>query len=279
MTETDQSVARKRIKRVQIPDLAALKKNGGRIAMVTVYNYSSALMADAAGVDVALVGDSISMMELGYKTVLPVTLDEMIHHVRAVSRGLQHALLLADMPFGSYQSGPEQAMGAAVRLLKEGGAQSVKLEGGRSVAPTVKRLVESGIPVMGHLGLTPQSVHQLGGHRAQAQDDASAEKLLEDALALQQAGVWGIVLEMIPAELGRRASDALQIPVIGIGAGPFCDGQVQVWHDLLGIVPGKKYRHVKQYACLGEEAVSALRRYTADVHDGNFHTEDDRTQR
>ena len=272
--QSGQAVRRPADRRVTVPDFRARKARDEKVVMVTVYDYPSALLADRAGVDCLLVGDSVATTVQGHSTTLPVTLDEMIYHVRLVRRGVQRALLLADLPFGSYQASPEQAVQSAVRLLKEGGAEAVKLEGGAAVAPTVRRLTEAGIPVMAHLGLTPQSVHLFGGHRVQGRDAAAAEQMLEDAQALDAAGAFGLVLETIPASLAARITAAITIPTVGIGAGPHCDGQVQVWHDLLGLFPGKTFRHAKRYAELGAAAEAALRAYTDEVRQGIFPTKE-----
>ena len=260
--------------RITVPLLRERKQNDTRIVAVTAYDYPSARLADRAGVDIVLVGDTVGIMALGYDTTVPVTLDDMLHHVRSVRRGLKWALLLADMPFGAYETGSDDAIRNSVRLMKEGGAQAVKLEGGAWLADTVRRMTNAGIPVVGHIGLLPQSVHLIGGHKAQGKDAVEAARILEDALALQDAGAVGIVLEAIPATLAAQITGRLSIPTIGIGAGAGCDGQVQVWHDLLGIPPGKQYRHVKRYASVGEVIESALREYAAEVRGGAFPTKE-----
>jgi 3-methyl-2-oxobutanoate hydroxymethyltransferase len=272
--QSGQAARRKADRRMTVPEFRARKARGEKIVMVTVYDYPSALLADRAGVDCLLVGDSVATTVQGHSTTLPVTLDEMIYHVRMVRRGVDRALLLADLPFGSYQAGTDEAVRSAVRLLKEGGAEAVKLEGGAPMAPAVRRLTEIGIPVMGHLGLTPQSVNLLGGHRVQGRNSAAAERMLADAQALEEAGAFGLVLETIPAALAARITGAVTIPTIGIGAGPDCDGQVQVWHDLLGLFPGKTFRHAKRYADLGATAEAALRAYTDEVRQGAFPTKE-----
>jgi 3-methyl-2-oxobutanoate hydroxymethyltransferase len=260
--------------RVTVPWLRQRKRVGEKIVMVTAYDYSSARLADRAGVDIVFVGDTLGIMALGYSTTVPVTLEAMLHHVQAARRGVRRALLLADMPFGTYQISPEEAIRNAARLLKEGGAQAVKLEGGAPVIETVRRLTDAGIPVMSHLGLTPQSIHILGGNRAQGKDPEAAQKLLADAKALEAAGAFGLVLETIPATLAAQITAERTIPTIGIGAGPACDGQVQVWHDLLGIYPGKNYRHVKRYAEIGEQMEAALRAYAEEVRQNRFPTKE-----
>jgi 3-methyl-2-oxobutanoate hydroxymethyltransferase len=258
-----------RAERITVPDLRQRKPDGDKIVMVTAYDYPSARLSDRAGVDIVLVGDSLGTVVLGHKTVVPVTLEEMLHHVRAVRRGLKRALLLADMPFGTYQASVEDAVHNATLLMKEG-AQAVKLEGGAPISATVRRLTDVGIPVFGHLGLTPQSVHMLGGHRVQGRDPAAAERIREDARSLEAAGVFGMVLETIPATLAAQITAELSCLTIGIGAGPGCDGQVQVWHDLLGLTTGRSLRHAKRYASLGETAEAALRDYAEEVRQGRF---------
>jgi 3-methyl-2-oxobutanoate hydroxymethyltransferase len=262
-----------RAERITVPDLRLRKASGDKIVMVTAYDYPSARLADRAGVDMVLVGDSLGSVVLGYKTVVPVTLEEIVHHVRAVRRGLKRALLVADLPFGSYQASVEEAVRNAVLLLKEG-AQAVKLEGGAPMAATVRRLTEVGIPVVGHLGLTPQSIHMFGGHRAQGREPAAAQQLRHDARGLEVAGAFGMVLETIPAALAAQITAEVSILTIGIGAGPECDGQVQVWHDLLGLTAGRPLRHAKRYASLGETAEAALRDYAEEVRQGRFPTKE-----
>jgi 3-methyl-2-oxobutanoate hydroxymethyltransferase len=236
---------------------------------LTAYDYPSARLADRAGVDVVLVGDTLGPLVLGYDNTLPVTLGEMLHHVRAVKRGVRRALLLADMPFGTYQVSSEDAVRNAARLIKEG-AQALKLEGGEPVIETVRRLTESGIPIMGHLGLTPQSIHIFGGNRAQGKDAAAQRRMMADAQALEAAGAFAIVLEAIPAQLAAQITETITIPTIGIGAGPACDGQVQVWHDILGMAPGRQLRHTKRYAEMGELVESAIRAYADEVRADRF---------
>jgi len=259
--------------RFTVPLLRERKARAEKIVVVTAYNYPAARMADRAGVDIVLVGDTVGIMEIGYDTTVPVTLDDMLHHVRSVRRGLRWALLLADLPFGTYQAGSDEAVTNAVRLMKDG-AQAVKLEGGAWLADTVRRMTDAGIPVVGHLGLMPQSVNLLGGHKAQGKNAEAAKQILEDARALEAAGAIGIVLEAIPASLARQISSEISIPTIGIGAGAGCDGQVQVWHDILGIPPGKSYRHVKRYASIGDSIEAALRTYAEEVRLGVFPAEE-----
>lgn len=260
--------------RITTRDIRAMKERGEKIAMLTAYDYSTARLLDEAGVPVLLVGDSLGMVMLGYDSTLPVTMEDMLHHVRAVVRGSKRAHVVADMPFLSYQTSPEDALRNAGRLLQEGGAQSVKLEGGAEMAPTVRRLVSVGIPVMGHLGFTPQSVHQFGGYRVQGRSKEAALRLISDALALEEAGVYAIVLEMVPAHLARLVTERVRVPTIGIGAGPYCDGQVQVVHDMLGLYPDFTPKHAKQYARLGEVIRQAVTAYMEEVRQGAFPTEE-----
>jgi 3-methyl-2-oxobutanoate hydroxymethyltransferase len=252
-----------------------MKARGERITMLTVYDYRTARLFDLAGVDVLFVGDSLGEVVLGYDSTIPVTVADMVHHTRPVARAARRALVLADLPFMSYTVSREQALANAARLIQEGGAQAVKLEGGRAVAPIVAALAESGIPVVGHLGLTPQSIHRFGGHRVQGRDQATAQRLVGDAHALEDAGASAVVLELVPSALAERITGALRIPTIGIGAGPHCDGQVQVMHDLLGYAaPGDRIpRHAKPYAELGATILEAARRYVAEVREGAFPTE------
>ncbi len=259
--------------RISITDLKAKKKRGEKIVMFTVYDYPSARLVERAGVDITFVGDTLGMVVLGYDSTIPVTMDEMLHHVKAVVRGTERAHVLADMPFMSYQASTEEALRNAARFLKEGGAQSVKVEGGARTAETVRVLVEAGIPVMGHIGLTPQSVNQFGGYKVQGKTPAAAARLLNDALALQEAGAYAIVLECVPVPVARTVTEKLSIPTIGIGAGPDCDGQVQVFHDLLGLYPDLQPKHARRYAELGDTMVDAVRRYADDVRAGRFPTD------
>jgi len=248
-----------------------MKQRGEKIAVLTAYDYTMARILDRAGIDVILVGDSLGMVVLGYDTTLPVTLDTMIHHTRAVSRGARRPLIIADMPFMTYQLSAEEAMKNAGRLIQEGGASAVKIEGGRHIVEVTKRLVDIGVPVMGHLGLTPQSVHQLGGFRQQARDTEGAEKLVHDAELLEKAGVFSIVLESIPAEVAGRVTSSLTIPTIGIGAGTQCDGQVLVSYDAFGLSEGPVPPFAKQYANIGEAMFTAARAYIEDVRAGGPH--------
>ena len=258
--------------RVTIQQVQELNQKRERFAMLTAYDYAMAKLLDEAGVPLLLVGDSLGMVVLGYETTLGVTMDDVVRHTRAVVRGAERALVVADLPFMSYQVSPEEAVRNAGRLMQEGGAQAVKLEGGRTIAPTVRRIVECGIPVMGHIGLTPQSVHQLGGFKVQGRTAEAASRLLADAEALEAAGAFSLVLEGMPAPLAERVTGRLRIPTIGIGAGPHCDGQVQVIHDLLGLFGDFVPRHARRYAELGDAVKDAVRRYAADVAAGTFPT-------
>lgn len=258
-------------KRLTATDIRSMKKQG-KIAMLTAYDYPSARLLDEAGIPILLVGDSLGMTVLGYDTTLPVTMEDMIHHAKAVVRGAQRAHVVFDMPFMSYQASADEAVSNAGRAIKETGAQSVKLEGGKRSVELVGRLTAAGVPVMGHIGLTPQSVNQLG-FKVQGKTFEAASQLLEDALALEEAGIYALVLECVPSEIAKMITERLSIPTIGIGAGPHCDGQVQVIHDLLGLYPGKLPRHAKPYAHLANEIDSAVRRYIAEVGRGEFPSE------
>ncbi len=251
-------------------DVQRFKEERRRFAVLTAYDYLSARILDEAEIPILLVGDSLGMVMLGYPTTLPVTLDEMIHHAKAVSRGSKQALLVGDMPFMSYHLSVEQAIASAGRFIQEAGMHAVKLEGGGRIVEITRRITELGIPVMGHLGLTPQFVNQMGGFKVQGKSGAQAARILADARELEQAGAFSIVLEGVPGELATRVTQALRIPTIGIGAGPGTDGQVLVFHDMLGITTGKAPKFVKRYANLAEEITSAARRYSQEVADGEF---------
>ncbi len=256
---------------VRIPDLREMKSKGTKISVLTAYDATMARLLDKAGIDVILVGDSVGMVVLGYDTTIPVTLDMIIHHTRAVTRGVSRALVVADMPFLSYQVAADEAIRNAGRLIQEGGAAAVKVEGGKPILEVVRRLTAYGVPVMGHLGLTPQSVHALGGFRQQARDEDSASLLLSDARALEEAGVFAIVLESIPSDVACKVTSSVGIPTIGIGAGPHCDGQVLVSYDALGLHDGSPVpSFVRQYAQLGEVIVDAAKTYIDDVRSGRF---------
>lgn len=254
--------------RTTIDAIAKLTDAGERFTMVTAYDYTSARIVERSHVAAILVGDSLGMVVQGHDSTLPVTVDEMIYHSRAVARGAKRPLIVTDLPFGSYAV-EDDAVRAAVRLMAEGGCQSIKLEGGTAVAPTVRRLVDAGIPVLGHLGFTPQSVHAIG-LKVQGRGETAAKRLLEDALALQEAGAWGVVLELVPAQLAEAITARLDIPTIGIGAGSGCSGQVQVWHDLLGLFDDFVPRHARQFRSFAAEAVAALDEYDDAVKDGSF---------
>ncbi len=269
-TEPLQSQPSAQRKKVTVRTLRAKKRHKEPITMLTAYDYPSAVAVDAAGIEVILVGDSLGMVVLGYETTLPVTMEDMLHHARAVARGAKYALLVGDMPFMSYQVSVEEAVRNAGRFLQEAGMDAVKLEGGRERAETIRAIVDAGIPVMGHIGLTPQSVHQLGGFRAQGKTAQAAKRLVEDALILQDAGCFALVLESVPTQLAGLITEKLDIPTIGIGAGPHCDGQVLVFHDLLGFFDRFTPRFVKQYAQLHAVIHEALSAYRDDVLKGRF---------
>ncbi len=258
--------------RTTINQIKDMKQNGEKIVMLTAYDYSTAKLVDQVGVPLILVGDSLGMVVLGYESTIPVTMEEMLHHTKAVVRGTEQALVIGDMPFMTYHVSVEGALRNAARFIQEGGCQAVKLEGGVTVAEKVKRIVECGIPVMGHIGLTPQSINQFGGHRAQGKTPEAAVKILEDAKALEQAGVFSIVLETVPAPLAGLITERVSIPTIGIGAGPQCDGQVQVINDLLGSFTDFVPRHAKQYAKLADIISGAVTEYYNEVRAGDFPT-------
>jgi 3-methyl-2-oxobutanoate hydroxymethyltransferase len=256
--------------KLPLTELAELKRRGQKLAMVTAYDFPSARIADDAGVELVLVGDSAAMTVLGHESTVPATMDELLMLTRAVTRGAKRPLVIADMPFGSFQVSDETAVENAVRFVKEAGADAVKLEGAGPTLSRVQAIVGAGVPVMGHVGLTPQSATMLGGFKAQGRTAEKAERLYEDALALEAAGCFAIVLEAVPAPVAARVTQALQVPTIGIGAGADCDGQVLVWHDLLGLYEGKAPRFVKRYADLAAEARRALEAYVDDVRERRF---------
>lgn len=259
--------------RYSVHKLREMKAAGRKFAMITAYDYAGARLVEQAGAQVILVGDSLGSVVLGYDSTVPVTMEDIIHHTKAVVRGTEKAIVVADMPFMSYQASADDAMRNAGRLLQEAGATAVKLEGGSHVVRLVRRMVESGIPVMGHLGLTPQSVNQFGGHKVQGKTPAAAAKLINDARALEEAGAFAVVLETIPARLARMVTERLTIPTIGIGAGVDCDAQVQVFHDMLGIYDDQRpLRHAKRFAVLGEQIRAAVRSYISEVEAGTFPT-------
>ncbi len=257
------------VKRVRTHHLREMKQRGEKITMLTVYDMYTAAVFDEAGIDILFIGDSAANNVLGYETTIPVTVDELIPLVRAVARTAQRGLVLADLPFGSYQASPEQAFHTGVRFMKEAGAHAVKLEGGAEVAPQVEKLATNGIPVMAHIGFTPQSEHSLGGYRVQGRGDA-AERILADARAMEQAGAFAVVMEMVPGDVAGQVSAELSIPTIGIGAGPDCDGQVLVWQDAFGLRTGRMARFVKQYADVHGVLLDAARAYRDDVRGGTF---------
>ena len=258
--------------RVTIRDIREMKRQGKKIPMVTAYDYTSARIVEEAGVPLILVGDSLGQVILGYDSTVPVTMEDMLHHTKAVVRSTSRALVVADLPFMSYQVDRQQAMRNAGRMLQEAGAQAVKLEGGTRVASTVRRIVEAGIPVMGHIGLTPQSVNQIGGYRVQGKTSREAARLLEDALDLEAVGAFAIVLELVPAPLASLITQQLRVPTIGIGAGAGCDGQVQVFHDMVGLTTEFRPRHAKRYAEAADAMRGAVERYVDEVQSEAFPT-------
>jgi 3-methyl-2-oxobutanoate hydroxymethyltransferase len=258
------------MEQIKITDFPAKKQRGEKLVLLTAYDFPTAFYVDAAGVDGILVGDTLGMVVLGHETTLPVTMEQMLDRAAAVARAAKRALVIADMPFLSYQVNDDEAVRNAGRFLKEAGAHAVKLEGGHRIAGLVRRLTEAGIPVMGHLGMTPQSVHQFGGFRLQGRGREEAEQMLADAVELQAAGAFSLVLELVPAELAAAITKAITIPTIGIGAGPACDGEVQVFHDILGLFEWLKPRHTKRYAELGKLIQRAVAQYAAEVRAGHF---------
>jgi 3-methyl-2-oxobutanoate hydroxymethyltransferase len=263
----------KEIKRVTTNVLQEMKSHGEKIAMLTAYDYSMAAIVDAAGMDIILVGDSASNVMAGHETTLPITLDQMIYHASSVVKAAKRALVIVDLPFGSYQGNSKEALNSAIRIMKESGAHGVKMEGGVEIAESVTRILTAGIPVMGHLGLTPQSIYKFGTYTVRAKEEAEAQKLREDALALQELGCFGIVLEKIPAQLAKEVAESVHIPIIGIGAGQHCDGQVLVIHDMLGINKAFKPRFLRQYANLYDVMNGALKNYISDVKAKDFPNE------
>jgi 3-methyl-2-oxobutanoate hydroxymethyltransferase len=257
-------------KQVTVPGVILMKRKGNKIAMVSVYDYPTARLADQAGADIILVGDSLGMVILGYDTTLPVTMEEMLCHVKAVARARPRALVVADMPFMSFQVSPADALVNAGRMLKEGGADAVKIEGGRCIASTARAISEAKIPIMGHVGLTPQAIRRFGGYRVQGKSEAGRAGVVEDAKALEDAGCFSIVMEGIPWSLAKEITQEVQVPTIGIGAGPYCDGQVLVGHDLLGFIEGRVPRFVRRYADLSTTMNKAFADYVADVKSGAF---------
>lgn len=260
----------KEVKKVTTNTLQKMKAAGEPISMITAYDFSFAKIFDAAGIDVILVGDSASNVMAGHETTLPITLEQMIYHAQSVVRGVNRSLVVVDLPFGTYQSNSDVALASAIRIMKETGAHSVKMEGGEEIIDSIKKIVAAGIPVMGHLGLTPQSIYKFGTYTVRAKEEAEAAKLKNDALLLQQAGCFGMVLEKIPAQLAKEVSESLLIPTIGIGAGVFCNGQVLVMHDMLGINTEFKPRFLRQYLNLHEQITGAMQQYISDVKRKDF---------
>jgi 3-methyl-2-oxobutanoate hydroxymethyltransferase len=263
------SASTENVRRLSVVDIAKLYADGQRIATITAYDFPTASLVDEAGIPLILVGDSLAQVLLGYDTTVRVTMEEMLHHTKAVVRGTKRALIVGDMPFLSYNT-PDEAVHNAGRFLREGGVQAVKVEGGVRSARVIEALVKAGIPVMGHIGLTPQAINTIGKVRVQGKNKDQARSLLADALAVQEAGAFAIVLELVPGQLAEAITARLRIPTIGIGAGAGCDGQVLVWHDLLGLYPGQVPRFVKRYAGLADEIGTALTAYVSDVRDGSF---------
>ncbi|MDO6819194.1 3-methyl-2-oxobutanoate hydroxymethyltransferase [Zobellia sp. 1_MG-2023] len=269
------STAKKEYKRVTVKSLVDMKKHGEKISMLTAYDYSMAKIVDSANVDVILVGDSASNVMAGHETTLPITLDQMIYHATSVIRAIERALVVVDIPFGSYQSDPKEALRSAIRIMKESGAHAVKLEGGIEIKESVKRILNAGIPVMGHLGLTPQSIYKFGTYTVRAKEEEEAEKLIEDAKLLEKLGCFAIVLEKIPAALTKKVSESISIPTIGIGGGKHADGQVLVIHDLLGMTHEFNPRFLRRYMNLYEEMGSAISQYVTDVKNRDFPNDDE----
>lgn len=265
----------KELKKITTNTLQKMKSNGEKISMITAYDYSFAKLFDSAGIDVILVGDSASNVMAGHETTLPITLDQIIYHASSVIRGVNRSLVVVDLPFGSYQSNSKEALASAIRIMKETGAHAVKLEGGEEVLESAKRILAAGVPVMGHLGLTPQSIYKFGTYTVRAKEEAEAEKLKADARVLEESGCFAIVLEKIPANLAKEVSESLTIPTIGIGAGKHCDGQVLVMHDMLGINTEFKPRFLRQYLNLHEQITGAVQQYIRDVKDNSFPNENE----
>ncbi len=269
------STAKKQYKRVTVKSLVDMKASGEKISMLTAYDYTMAKIVDGAGVDVILVGDSASNVMAGHETTLPITLDQMIYHASSVIRAIDRALVVVDLPFGSYQSDPKEALRSAIRIMKESGAHSVKLEGGKEIKESIKRILHAGIPVMGHLGLTPQSIYKFGTYTVRAKEEEEAERLVQDAKMLERIGCFGIVLEKIPAALAKRVAESVSIPIIGIGAGPNVDGQVLVLHDMLGMTHEFNPRFLRRYLNLYEDMTKAMEQYVADVKSVDFPNENE----
>jgi len=267
------SIAQKDYKRITVKSLTEMKANGEKISMLTAYDYTMAQIVDKAGIDVILVGDSASNVMAGHETTLPITLDQMIYHASSVVRAIHRALVVVDLPFGSYQSDPKEALRSSIRIMKESGGHAVKMEGGKEIKESIKRILAAGIPVMGHLGLTPQSIYKFGTYTVRAKEEEEAEKLIEDALYLEKSGCFAIVLEKVPAELAKKVADKLTIPVIGIGAGGGVDGQVLVIHDLLGMTHEFNPRFLRRYLDLHGLMTQAIGNYVSDVKSKDFPNE------
>ncbi len=267
---TQLNQAEKSPRKITTHTLHKMKESGEKISMITAYDFSFAGIMDKAGIDVILVGDSASNVMAGHETTVPITLEQMIYHAQSVVRAVNRSLVVVDLPFGTYQSNSENAIASAIRIMKESGAHSVKMEGGEEISDSIRKVVQAGIPVMGHLGLTPQSIYKFGTYQLRAKDEAEANKLRQDALVLQEAGCFAIVLEKIPASLAGEVSKSLSIPTIGIGAGPDCDGQVLVMHDMLGINTEFKPRFLRTYLNLNEQVTTAVKQYISDVKSGDF---------
>ena len=258
------------IKKITTETLRKMKFDKEKITMLTAYDFTTAKMVDAGGVDSILIGDSAANVMAGFETTLPITLDQMIYHTQCVVRGVERALVVADLPFGTYQSNPEKALESAVRMMKEGGAHAVKIEGGLEIEDSIRKIVNAGIPVMGHLGLTPQSIYKFGTYKVRAKEDAEADKLIHDAKLLEELGCFSVVMEKIPADLASRVTSSITIPTIGIGAGSGCDGQVLVVHDMLGLNNEFKPKFVRKYLNLEDQIHQAVGQYVADVKSGDF---------
>lgn len=267
------STAKKGTKKVTTNTVQEMKRRDERISMLTAYDYSMARLVDSAGVDVILVGDSASNVMAGHETTLPITMDQMIYHASSVVRGVDRALVVVDLPFGSYQGNSKEALGSAIRMMKETGGHAVKMEGGIEIVTSIERILSAGIPVMGHLGLTPQSIYKFGTYTVRAKQEEEADKLLEDAERLEEAGCFALVLEKVPAELGKKVAEKLTIPVIGIGAGAYVDGQVLVLHDMLGMNQEFHPRFLRRYLNLQEQITGAVKQYVSDIKDRDFPNE------
>ncbi len=264
------STAKKEYKRITTKTLVDMKKKGEKISMLTAYDFTMAKIVDSAGIDVILVGDSASNVMAGHETTLPITLDQMIYHAASVVRAIERSLVVVDLPFGSYQSDPKEALRSAIRIMKESGGHAVKLEGGKEIKESIKRILNAGIPVMGHLGLTPQSIYKFGTYTVRAKEDEEADKLIADAILLEKTGCFAIVLEKVPAKLAQEVSEKISIPVIGIGAGNGVDGQVLVTHDMIGMTHEFNPRFLRRYLDLYTEMKSAFSKYSDDVKSGDF---------